>query len=114
MRNACRLLAAVDSLSTPKVLRYEAGVGTGRLYVPLLEAGLDVTGFDHSPDMLAVCRRNAETRGLTPKLTQARFQDFALDRAFTAVITKRGVGLQRRPTKGSHARGRPEHRSEQQ
>nr|QQZ50539.1 hypothetical protein JKL49_03040 [Phenylobacterium glaciei] len=33
----------------------EAGVGTGRLYVPLLEAGLDVTGFDHSP----TCWRSA-------------------------------------------------------
>ncbi|MES2343738.1 MAG: class I SAM-dependent methyltransferase [Pseudomonadota bacterium] len=64
----------------------EAGVGTGRLYVPLLEAGLDIAGFDHSPDMLAVCRRNAQDRGLTPKLSQARFQDFAFDQAFAAII----------------------------
>lgn len=64
----------------------EAGVGTGRLYLPLLEAGLDVTGFDHSADMLAVCRRNAEDRGLTPKLAQARFQDFAFDQAFSGLI----------------------------
>ena len=64
----------------------EAGVGTGRLYAPLLEAGLDVTGFDHSADMLAVCRRNAEQRGLAPKLAQARFQDFAFDQSFAALI----------------------------
>lgn len=64
----------------------EAAVGTGRLYIPLLEAGLDVTGFDHSPDMLRVCRHNAEARGLTPKLTQARFQDFVFDQAFAGLI----------------------------
>ena len=31
----------------------EGGVGTGRMLVPLLEAGLTVEGFDHSPEMLA-------------------------------------------------------------
>lgn len=30
----------------------ELGVGTGRLAIPLVEAGIDVTGIDHSPKML--------------------------------------------------------------
>jgi SAM-dependent methyltransferase len=30
----------------------ELGVGTGRLAIPLAEAGIDVTGIDHSPKML--------------------------------------------------------------
>lgn len=64
----------------------EAAVGTGRLFVPLLEAGLEMVGFDHSADMLAVCRRNAEDRGLTPSLAQASFQDFAFEAAFAAII----------------------------
>jgi SAM-dependent methyltransferase len=64
----------------------EAAVGTGRLMIPLLEAGLDVEGFDHSAEMLAVCRANAEARGLSPRLTQARFQDIAYDRAFAGII----------------------------
>lgn len=64
----------------------EAAVGTGRLFIPLLEAGLDMVGFDHSADMLAVCRHNAMARGLAPVLAQARFQDFAFDRAFAALI----------------------------
>lgn len=64
----------------------EAAVGTGRLFVPLLEAGLQMVGFDHSADMLQVCRRNAEDRGLTPSLAQARFQDFAFETAFAAII----------------------------
>jgi len=34
----------------------EVGCGTGRLMLPLLEAGIDVTGIDSSPAMLAVTR----------------------------------------------------------
>jgi len=64
----------------------EAAVGTGRLMIPLLEAGLDVEGFDHSAEMLAICRANAAARGFEPRLTQARFQDIAYDRAFAAII----------------------------
>jgi SAM-dependent methyltransferase len=64
----------------------EAAVGTGRLMIPLLEAGLDIEGFDHSAEMLAVCRANAEARGFEPRLTRARFQDIAYDRVFAAVI----------------------------
>lgn len=64
----------------------EAAVGTGRLLIPLLEAGIDVEGFDRSAEMLAVARAHAETRGLTPRLTQASFADFAYDHSFAAII----------------------------
>lgn len=64
----------------------EAGVGTGRLLIPLLEAGIEAVGFDASAEMLAVCRRNCESRGLAPDLRQARFQDFAFETAFAAIV----------------------------
>lgn len=64
----------------------EAAVGTGRLMIPLLEAGLEVEGFDHSPEMLEICRTKAWARGFEPRLTQARFQDFDLGRAYAAII----------------------------
>lgn len=64
----------------------EAAVGTGRLMIPLLEAGLEVDGFDHSPEMLEICRDNARARGFEPRLAEARFQDFAPDRAYAAII----------------------------
>ncbi|WP_304192274.1 bifunctional 2-polyprenyl-6-hydroxyphenol methylase/3-demethylubiquinol 3-O-methyltransferase UbiG [Phenylobacterium aquaticum] len=64
----------------------EAAVGTGRLMIPLLEAGIAVEGFDHSPEMLAICGERAAARGLAPTLTQARFQDLALGRRFAAII----------------------------
>lgn len=54
----------------------EAAVGTGRLMVALLDAGLNVNGFDHSQDMLALCAANAADHGRDPRLSQARFQDF--------------------------------------
>ncbi|MBD2534993.1 class I SAM-dependent methyltransferase [Nostoc flagelliforme FACHB-838] len=37
----------------------EVMVGTGRLLIPLLEAGLNVEGIDASPDMLACCRKHS-------------------------------------------------------
>ncbi|UTP39084.1 class I SAM-dependent methyltransferase [Phenylobacterium sp. LH3H17] len=69
----------------------EAAVGTGRLLVPLLEAGLEVKGFDQSPDMLESCRRHCAARGLPADLRQARFQDFAYDHAFAAILVPVGT-----------------------
>lgn len=64
----------------------EAAIGTGRLAIPLMEAGHAVVGFDASADMLAQCRANCDARGLTPDLRQARFQDFAYDQRFGAIV----------------------------
>ncbi|MDF2900128.1 MAG: class SAM-dependent methyltransferase [Phenylobacterium sp.] len=69
----------------------EAAVGTGRLLIPLLESGLEVEGFDHSEDMLAVCRRHCAARGLTPSLRRSRFQDFAYDHDFAAILVPVGT-----------------------
>jgi SAM-dependent methyltransferase len=40
----------------------ELGIGTGRLAVPMLEAGLDVTGIDASPAMVARLREKVGDR----------------------------------------------------
>lgn len=69
----------------------EAGVGTGRLLIPLLEVGFQVEGFDGSPDMLATCDRHCAGRGLSPALRQARFQDFAYDHSFAAILVPVGT-----------------------
>jgi SAM-dependent methyltransferase len=49
----------------------EPAAGTGRILIPLLEAGHDVEGFDISPDMLAICRQHCRERGLEPDLHDA-------------------------------------------
>jgi SAM-dependent methyltransferase len=46
----------------------ELGVGTGRIAVPVAEAGVRVIGVDSSPGMLAVCRERAEDAGVAELL----------------------------------------------
>jgi SAM-dependent methyltransferase len=64
----------------------EPAVGTGRLLIPLLEAGFAVEGFDASDEMLERCRANCRARGLAPRLQRMRFQDFRYDRRFAAIL----------------------------
>ena len=46
----------------------ELAVGTGRIAVPIAEAGVDVIGIDSSPEMLAVARASAEAAGVAERL----------------------------------------------
>ena len=43
----------------------ELGVGTGRIAVPIAQAGISVIGVDDSPSMLQVCRERAEAGGVS-------------------------------------------------
>jgi len=69
----------------------EPACGTGRTLVPFLEAGLDITGFDQSPEMLARCRARCAERGLSPDLGQQRFEDFRYPRKFGAILVPVGT-----------------------
>jgi SAM-dependent methyltransferase len=42
----------------------ELGCGTGRVTIPIAQAGVDVVGLDSSPAMLAVADRKAKAEGL--------------------------------------------------
>jgi SAM-dependent methyltransferase len=53
----------------------ELGVGTGRIAVPVAEAGVAVIGVDTSEAMLAVCRARAEAAGVADRL-DLRIGDF--------------------------------------
>ena len=46
----------------------ELAVGTGRIAVPVAEAGVPVIGVDQSPGMLDVAREYADARGVAPLL----------------------------------------------
>ncbi len=54
----------------------EPATGTGRILIPLLEAGHEVDGLDVSPDMLAICRQQCHDRGLNPVLLDADMTSF--------------------------------------
>lgn len=62
----------------------ELGCGTGRVAVPLAEAGLAVTGVDFSAGMLEVARRRAGTAPLT--CVEGDMRDVRLRRRFSTVI----------------------------
>ncbi len=50
----------------------EAGCGSGRLLVPLAQAGWRITGVDISATMLARCRAAADAAGVSQRVTLAR------------------------------------------
>ncbi|NOQ68195.1 methyltransferase domain-containing protein [Patescibacteria group bacterium] len=45
--------------------------GSGRFYVPFLEDGYDITGFDLSEDMLEACKRKCFELGIKPNVFKA-------------------------------------------
>jgi ubiquinone/menaquinone biosynthesis C-methylase UbiE len=46
----------------------ELAVGTGRIAIPIAQAGIDVIGVDSSPGMLAVARAAAESAGVADRI----------------------------------------------
>lgn len=68
----------------------EPATGTGRMLIPLLEAGLQVEGLDTSPEMLAVCRRNCRDRGHDPVLREGDMTSFVQPGRYAAVIMPTG------------------------
>ena len=71
----------------------EPATGTGRILIPLLEAGLNVDGFDSSREMLNICKDNCKSRGLTPKLFEAKMESFSQDTKYDAIIVPTGTFL---------------------
>lgn len=80
----------LDRLQSCKGRILEAAVGSGRMLIPLLEAGLVVDGIDYSPEMLASCRKRCEERSLTPELYEGALQNFSLPHKYEAIIIPTG------------------------
>ena len=64
----------------------EIACGTGRIAIPLAEAGIDVTGLDVSEGMLARARQKGEEAGVTVRWIRADCRDFSLDRKFCRIV----------------------------
>lgn len=69
----------------------EPGVGNGRVFIPLLEKGFDIEGFDASEAMLGYCKSECLSRNLSPKLTCQKFNSFSFEKKFEVIIIPAGT-----------------------
>src|SRR3989338_1239296 len=60
--------------------------GSGRLTLPLLKAGINITGLDFTPSMLAAARRKASEQGLPDVFLQGDMLKARLGRKFKLVF----------------------------
>jgi SAM-dependent methyltransferase len=60
--------------------------GTGRLTIPLAAAGLDLSGVDISPSMLARARRKAREAGVAIRFRRQDIRRLALGRRFSLIF----------------------------
>jgi SAM-dependent methyltransferase len=64
----------------------ELGCGTGKITIPIVEAGFEAIGVDLSEGMLAEARRKTHGRSLPIQFHQEDMTSFALDRKFPLII----------------------------
>lgn len=79
-----------DRLKNCKGRILEPMVGSGRVLIPLLDAGLTVDGVDYSPEMLASCRQRCAERGLSANLYRSDLQTLSLPHSYEAIIIPGG------------------------
>jgi len=68
----------------------EVGCGSGRVLIPLLQAGISIDGLDYSDAMLDSCRRRCNELNLAPKLIKGEMHDFTLNSQYDAIIIPGG------------------------
>lgn len=71
----------------------EAMVGSGRVIIPLLEAGIEVDGTDYSGEMLASCQQRLDEKGLSANLFQSNLQNLILPQKYKNIIIPGGSFL---------------------
>ncbi|HYK98081.1 MAG TPA: class I SAM-dependent methyltransferase, partial [Candidatus Acidoferrales bacterium] len=63
----------------------DLGCGTGRMLMPLVQRGFDVDGCDVSADMLAYCRANAASAGVTSQIFEQSGDVLDLPRKYRTI-----------------------------
>lgn len=64
----------------------DVGCGTGRLLLDYMKLGIDIDGVDNSPEMLALCRENAQRLGFTPRLHLQQMEALDLTRRYRTIL----------------------------
>lgn len=68
----------------------EAGVGTGRMFIPLIENGIKVDGVDVSEDMLRQCKLNMEKYNIKGDIFKQDLKLLSLPYKYDAIIMPTG------------------------
>lgn len=76
----------VDLATASEEPTLEVGCGTGRIYLELLQAGVDADGLDLSEAALDVLRAKAADLGVDPTVRRADMTDFSAERAYELVV----------------------------
>ncbi|GAA0451153.1 class I SAM-dependent methyltransferase [Alkalibacillus silvisoli] len=71
----------------------EPAVGTGRVMIPLIEAGFKVEGMDLSSDMLDLCKDHCEARGIPTRLFKGSMHTLSIEEQYEAIILPAGSFL---------------------
>ena len=64
----------------------DVACGTGRVLLDYAQEGIDIDGVDISPEMIALCRANADRAGLKPHLVAQAMQHLNLPRRYQTII----------------------------
>lgn len=64
--------------------------GSGRLLIPLLQAGYNVDGIDNSKSMLESCKERAANFGLHPKLREDEIEHINFNHEYDGIIVPLG------------------------
>jgi SAM-dependent methyltransferase len=64
----------------------ELACGTGRLAIPLAARGLQVTGIDYTPEMLALAKEKAKEKSASVEWVEGDMRSFELGRKFGSVL----------------------------
>ncbi len=68
----------------------EAGVGTGRMLIPLIKYGITIDGVDISAEMLLQCKANMEKHNVTAELYEQDLTALSLPHKYDAIIMPAG------------------------
>jgi ubiquinone/menaquinone biosynthesis C-methylase UbiE len=64
----------------------EVACGTGRILLPLLEAGVDIEGFDISEKMLSVLKKKAKQKGMRANVKKSDMRNFKSRKKYDLII----------------------------
>ena len=84
------LRAAIGRSGQPAL---DLGCGSGRILLPLLEAGLDVDGADVSADMIHYARAAAERAGFSSHLVAQPMHELDLPRRYRTIFMLGAFGI---------------------